>query len=284
MEKRAIIFVLSDDGEYQNSTIEHVTGHKTDTVFSFEFQYQSNPEEVLNDIRRLDDIRLFIITNQHIACSLKRRKCIIDAVNNLYPDFEFYASVNAQKSIQDVDKKWLCSLEVPFPEEGIKEIQVLQSKDIMNENMFDMMNGFNQENPNHSLTLDQHCTKSAMNLSKVCGGKYFIPNLFLAMSIHDIGKVFVKTWDEDSKRARYMDHDKYGAYYILSRTYDFVVKEELHNRYTQFTPMIYAFVACYHMQPYTWNEEKTLEKKRRLFGDKMFDILMAINEADKSAK
>ena len=176
--------------------------------------------------------------------------------------------------------------EIPFYEEGFDEIKIFSlSKTQMKDSMLNkyifreydlLMNGFNQNNPHHKYTLDEHCRRTAIELSK--NGINNI-NIIRSAMYHDIGKVYTKTNDENNI-SHYYGHHNFGAYMILSDTSDFVEKNVFFKEY-DFLEML--FYVNYHMLPFFWKEEKTHNKYKRLFGEEKYNNLILFNKCDKIA-
>ena len=88
---------------------------------------------------------------------------------------------------------------------------------------------------------------------------------------HDLGKPYSRTFDDD-KIAHYYSHANVGAYlYLLN------MLGKANERYI----IDNAFVINYHMRPFTWTEDKTREKYRKIFGDEKYNVLMLLNDCDK---
>lgn len=76
--------------------------------------------------------------------------------------------------------------------------------------------GYDQENPHHDLSLDKHILKSVANVSNLkkmnfdCFKNINLAELRLALLLHDVGKIYVKTYDENNI-AHYYGHAEYSA-------------------------------------------------------------------------
>ena len=143
----------------------------------------------------------------------------------------------------------------------------------------DTVKNFNQENSHHFLTLGKHCERTWFYIcEKYNDGNEYLP-LRIAATLHDNGKPFCKTFKnskgEITEQAHYYCHEHTGSYNCLFYTM-------LCN------PLDVAVLIRWHMQPYFWekdaeNGEKTMNKYKRLWGDKLFDNIMRLHEADKKA-
>ena len=144
--------------------------------------------------------------------------------------------------------------------------------------LIETMDGFDQENKHHQLTLGEHCKKAL----EYCFSK--LPdnrNLLMAAYLHDIGKLQTKTRLNskgiDDGNCHYYQHHCVGAYmamyYLLDNSYTIEDQCDIIN-------MIY-----YHMHPFmAWKQsEKAREKDRRIIGDKLFNEVMMLHEADLAA-
>ena len=128
---------------------------------------------------------------------------------------------------------------------------------------------FDQKNPHHAMTLGQHLFDTAANLNPYSDGI-----LVRAALLHDIGKEYTQTFvnskGEIDNKAHYYNHDNVGAYETL-------MYQNLGD------PLLVSILVNLHMKPYDWDEEKTKEKYRKLWGDELFNMVMVLHEADKNA-
>lgn len=133
---------------------------------------------------------------------------------------------------------------------------------------------YNQDNSHHALTLGEHCLQAVKYLDE------HIPvsdSVRYATMIHDCGKPFCKTFvngkGEITEQAHYYSHEHTGSYDSLF--YDILCS----NLYV-------AVLIRWHMQPYYWekdNSEKLHNKYKNLWGDKLYNDIMKLHEADKNA-
>lgn len=142
------------------------------------------------------------------------------------------------------------------------------------------MDGFDQENSHHTLTLGEHCRKAA----QYCIEKYPDDhNLHTAAYLHDIGKLCTKVRKnfkgEDDGECHYYQHHCVGAYEAMfylacndGRLSSHTIEDQC-----DIINMIY-----YHMHPYgAWKQsEKAMERDKRLIGDELFHDIMLLHEAD----
>ena len=133
---------------------------------------------------------------------------------------------------------------------------------------------YDQKNSHHELTLGEHCFKASL----IAGAKtaYDLTILFASI-LHDCGKPFCATFKnkkgEITEDCHYYDHQYVGAYDSLFYNYGIGSVDNLDV----------AIRIMWHMQPYFNKEEKTKEKYRKLWGNKLHNDIMIIHEADKNA-
>lgn len=132
---------------------------------------------------------------------------------------------------------------------------------------------YSQNNTHHSLSLGEHCEKAWEYVGKNNGD---LP-LIIASILHDCGKPFTKTFTnskgEVTEQAHYYNHERVGSYDSLF--------------YTMIcNPLEVAVLIRWHMQPYFWekdNNEKSHNKYKNLWGEKLYNDIMLLHEADKQA-
>ena len=100
-----------------------------------------------------------------------------------------------------------------------------------------------------------------------------------AASVHDCGKEFTATFHnckgEETSECHYYNHENAGAYGALFFNYE-------HD-----DALTVSILVNLHMRPYQWenspNTEKLQNKYRKLWGNKLYDSVMLLHEADVSA-
>ena len=168
--------------------------------------------------------------------------------------------------------------QIPFMEEGFDEI-VIHDFDFYNKlyplDMIEEMYGFNQKNPHHNMDLAQHCsfTYKLFTLEKPTIYSYE-NGFYMGVRLHDIGKLFTQTFDEDGI-AHYFNHSSIGSYYVLSNLYNPNVEDK-----TQFL-LDCCFLINYHMFPFSWNTNSIKTKWKRRFGEYKYNLLIRFHECDK---
>ena len=134
---------------------------------------------------------------------------------------------------------------------------------------------FDQDNTYHSNSLGKH---------SLLTGKELLQDDDLTLQyagwLHDCGKPFTKSFinskGEETEIAHYYQHQCVGAYDSLFFEYPDGVDE-----------LDVSILINLHMQPYFWereeNSEKIAIKYKKLWGEELFNKVMKLHEADKSA-
>lgn len=129
----------------------------------------------------------------------------------------------------------------------------------------------NQYNPHHSMTLGNHC---------IAVGKQIKNNdlLQIAGFLHDCGKPhvmkFANSKGDPTESAHYYSHENVGAYDAL-----FFDCQECNT-------LDVSVLVNLHMHPYHWerfDNEKLHNKYKRLWGETLYNYVMKLHEADKTA-
>lgn len=179
-----------------------------------------------------------------------------------------------------VIEKMYRQFDPPYWYEGWDDIIVEYSNNKLKSTMdwILSMKNFNQDNPHHSLTLGEHSEKV---LDYVFDTVRDIKDHSIALRgaavLHDCGKYFCKTFKnskgEITEYAHYYNHEHVGSYNSLF--YKMLCSS-----------LDVAIIIRWHMQPYFWerdNNEKLCNKYRKLWGEQLYQDIMLIHEADKSA-
>lgn len=175
------------------------------------------------------------------------------------------------------------SFDVPWYYEGWDDIQVEYGK---YENYFgwvwdwiEKADEYDQKNSHHALTLGEHCRQTMRNVDKLCAERRPVMSTEMRYSalIHDAGKMFTQTFKnskgEVTEQAHYYNHERVGSYDSL------FYEIPCSNLYV-------STLIRWHMQPYFWekdNNEKLQNKYRKLWGEKLYQDIMALHAADKEA-
>ena len=225
--------------------------------------------------------------------TIKSRKAIFDAVRKIDCYKIGYLVVkNIEGCIKDnknsdrvavpdeVIYRQVRKFQIPFYEEGYNII-VIEDLNKDNSELFlvnDMirrlqMSKFDQKNPYHNQTLEEHCDFVTEEFRK-----YNYPNYYnFAARQHDIGKMYTQTFDENGI-AHYYGHEGYGTYLLLS-DYNSIFREIFYSK-DEILDML--FLINYHMLPMNWNTEKAKNKWRKIFGDYKYNLLVDFHMCDKA--
>lgn len=218
----------------------------------------------LKELKNIDCNKFgFLVATPYKRCirqnSSRERKVQEYVIENQYKSF---CPPHINEGFDDI-----CILQ-NIPEYHSKEYDILKMQ-LLHIQMYE----FDQENSHHSLTLGKHCI-SAMRYIKDKDSENY--QLAMAAYLHDIGKLHTKTRlnskGEDDGNCHYYQHHCAGSYDSFQYNYEFSDKERL-----EIAQYIY-----YHMHPYmSWKQsEKSRENDRKLLGEKVFNNIMLLHEAD----
>lgn len=193
--------------------------------------------------------------------------------------------IRERKVPEDVIMRMYYNFYIPYYYEGWNEIRVISSIEKEERQYINsLMCGatgliyINQYNPHHSLTIGKHCIKTQNNVRKLMkvnhSGNFLYIGSVLdeAALLHDIGKVktmtFINSNGEQTDVAHYYQHHLVGAYDSFFIESDVDVLER-------------AILIQWHMQPYNFEKQKTIDKYKKLWGEQLFNSIMLLHEADK---
>ena len=173
------------------------------------------------------------------------------------------------------------SIDIPYWYEGWNTIGITYPDNLVRKewiSWLDSVQDFNQDNPHHNLTLGGHCEKTLDYLFERFGGTDQRSTILrMAGAVHDIGKCSTKTFKnskgEITDVAHYYSHEHTGSYDSLF--YGPVQRA-----------LDVAVLIRWHMMPYVYekdNNEKLHNKYRKLWGEQLYEDIMRLHEADKSA-
>lgn len=199
-----------------------------------------------------------------------KKHCII--IGTLYFDCLENNNKRERKVPEDVIELMYKSWQTPYWFEGWDSIQIKKNGNLCTpEQWLKEHMDFEQDNPHHELSLDGHCKNTAEQL--LIGNKN---DLYYAGLIHDCGKPFVKAFinskGEPIEYATYYQHDHVGGYDSLFFDYP-----------NGINPLDVSILVNYHMMPYFWEKQKTIDKYQRLWGDELYNKIMKLHIADKQA-
>lgn len=173
-------------------------------------------------------------------------------------------------------EKMYKNFQVPYYYEGFDVIQIVlwQGEDYEDpmENI-GKYKKFNQENEHHRFTLGQHLKKAF----EYALFEYLPPSrdkraeeLIWAALLHDIGKPFCKEFKEGDENAHYYGHMNVGAYDSF-----------FHTSGLNCDSLLIAWLINWHMEPFFWKKDERLKEKRlKLWGKDLFEMIEKIHEAD----
>ena len=218
---------------------------------------------IINNVKKMDVEIIAYIVPKRIE------ECIRDNMDREHPVPE--------EVIYKQEKRF----QIPFIEEGFDRIIIHDFDFSLRYKLYPLeiiikMDDFNQKNPHHNMDLRTHCsfTYNLYTLGKSTLYSYE-DGFYMGVRLHDIGKLFTQTFDEDGI-AHYKNHSSIGSYYVLSNLYN--PNEELEDK-TQFL-LDCCFLINYHMFPFSWNTDSIKNKWKRRFGEYKYDMLMRFNECD----
>lgn len=180
---------------------------------------------------------------------------------------------------EEVIIKYRNNFETPLLSEGFDKIivhNIYSETEALEElnKQWKQMHLFEQNNPHHTHLLGQHCQiagetyrQNLATRNTFCEKR----ELILGAFFHDIGKMFTQTFDS-SDVAHYYGHHNAGAYYLLSKCFSRAVS------------LTTIQLINYHMGPYFWKNESTINKYKRLLSIELYLELSEFNLCDKQAK
>lgn len=173
------------------------------------------------------------------------------------------------------------SFHIPMYTEGFDEINISLTYDRNNYIYRDLekrMMGFDQETIHHTLSLYEH---SSGVFENVLHGDAV---LWYAAILHDVGKMYTKTFKDSrgnpSEYAHYYGHEFVSAYEALFYLDAFGLSWHTQKDFI----LDVIAVINYHMRPYSIQSERAKQKLIGLVGEKIFEMLMEFNKADRMAK
>lgn len=242
MEQKGAIIVSSDAIRKELFGDESVQSNPTKV-------FQIFNERIINALRRGDE---WVVAD---ACNIwcRKRKHLIQQVRAAIPEVRITAFIiatrldqlysndeNRARSVgRDVINRQLCQFQMPCYWEGFDSIELHYSfgarKSWFREIHF-KENEIPHDNPHHQLpTITDHMNAAFFDAMK---DGVESPTILTAIELHDIGKFFVKTFD-DRGVAHYYNHANVGAYFSL-----FVTMVDKAN------PIRVAQLIQYHMEPF----------------------------------
>lgn len=211
--------------------------------------FQIFNERIINALRRGDE---WVVAD---ACNIwcRKRKHLIQQVRAAIPEVRITAFIiatrlgqlysndeNRARSVgRDVIKRQLCQFQMPCYWEGFDSIELyypFKARKSWFREIYFKENEIPHDNPHHQLpTITDHMNAAFFDAMK---DGVESPTILTAIELHDIGKFFVKTFD-DRGVAHYYNHANVGAYFSL-----FVTMVDKAN------PIRVAQLIQYHMEPF----------------------------------
>lgn len=178
---------------------------------------------------------------------------------------------------EDVIEKMYRGWTTPYFFEGWDNIHIVSNTGAEKLKPFDWAHKYityKQDNPHHTMSLGEH---------SICVANNFEDNntLYYAGLLHDCGKPFTKFFKElngeISDKAVFYNHENCGAYDSLF--FDYPEGVNCGN---------VSILINLHMMPFHWEHdkehgEKSREKYRKLWGEKLYQDVMKLHEADRKA-
>ena len=140
---------------------------------------------------------------------------------------------------------------------------------------------FDQHNPHHSYTLNDHLQKAFKESIK-----YMDDKVSAAAAWHDFGKLMTQTFDND-KVAHYYSHENVSAYYYLLFEANTINLNDVLTVYAdesndcKYNYLDVAWLIAHHMD--FFKDEKYLKKVRDRVGDELFTKLYKVHDCDERA-
>ena len=140
---------------------------------------------------------------------------------------------------------------------------------------------FDQHNPHHSYTLNDHLQKAFKESIN-----YMDDKVSAAAAWHDFGKLMTQTFD-NNKVAHYYSHENVSAYYYLLFEAESITLNMISEVYYEesndhrYDYLDVAWLIAHHMDFY--KDEKYLDKIRKRVGEKLFSKLYYVHDCDERA-
>lgn len=250
---------------------------------------QRNPREVF-EIMHSRTIK-YLKEGTHVIydatnLTYKNRKSILDKVSSLAYCVAMVVATPLDTILEqnrsrervvpeDVIMRQLRQFEMPTLSEGFDTIQVIhdpKSGKVSAFKEFLKMCDFDQHNSHHTMTVGDHCAAvyKALHIDEDWVNR--------AAILHDYGKLYTQTFytmkGEKTEEAHYYGHPNVGSYLSLSMEPFLDTNEAIGV----------ATLICYHMQPFFSKTEKSINKWKNRLGEKMWNYVNLLHEADIKAR
>lgn len=167
------------------------------------------------------------------------------------------------------------TMDIPMYYEGYKDIYIINTDNKNNnkKTKSDILNlgvGYDQKSEYHNALLIDHLRLTA----KMAFRYSHKINLYIAGRFHDIGKPYVREWNEEKNKYTYYEHNRVSAYlyllYYSCKKKAYKIKK-ISNRALKISALIY-----HHMDRFIAN----LDKTEYLLGEKTYGDLVDLMRAD----
>lgn len=282
--------LLKTGKTYFNDNTIIISSDQYREIFFKDINDQSHNKELFELIR--NDIKKYLkagFTVIYDACniSIKNRKSILQAVKEAHiDDLTIRAKVmvtpieTCYKRNKERDRvvpehvidRMAANFQLPLYNEGFDDIEFKKLYNCEHHanliQLFGHMRNYDQNNPHHTVTLDVHCFNACMYLLDKTKNK----ELLVAALFHDIGKLYTKTYDEETGYCHFIGHENAGAYKMLM------------TNSSDFNMVKVAYYINYHMIPFKLKHvnRKTEIKYKKLL-DNLWDDILLLHKADLQA-
>lgn len=195
---------------------------------------------------------------------------------------------------EQVIKRMYYNYEPPHYFEGFNKIEVVYpfiKPYITPSDILKRLRKIPHDNPHHRLSIGTHIKATAKAAEKdIKKGlfildendeyrQYYTSLIPKVLWLHDLGKEKTKVFEDKkgnpTEIAHYWGHSNVGAY-----DYMFYVNK---NEYNPFKPTYDPNIAaaiCYHDKPYQWTKQKTFDKYKKLWGNRLYNLILKIHYYD----
>ena len=308
--KPKLIVMVGIQGSGKSTQAEKLAEEYGNTVIVSSDKIRKDYPELRNDNEKVFN-KFYADINYHLRhgsnviadstnITLKSRKSYFDRVNANCIKIAYVMNTLYEECVERVEKrnesgnshvvpldvveKYWKSFQCPAKFEGFDEVilhNVVDRDVIIEDVIIEKMFNFNQNNPNHCLSLGKH---SFEVFSKLVGT--FYPgidinsntlwdeinnntketiNLIRGAYLHDVGKLFTRVPNKkDPSYDSYYSHAEVGNYFKICNGW---TPEEVKYE-------------TYHMHPYQFKTEKAHSKWKKIFGEEFYNNLLILNKCD----
>jgi predicted kinase len=177
--------------------------------------------------------------------------------------------------IEKMYKQW----QTPMLQEGFDEIVMTYTSETNFETIkeIDFLKQFPQFNPNHSLSIGHHCQKVGLSLREAENA-----NLQRVGYLHDIGKLFCMGFKDANGRKSEIGH--FYGHESVSAYDSFFFDRERYSNVKDSDRLEISQLITWHMLPHRLDTEKSINKYKDFFGEKFWNDLMLLAEADNNGR